>query len=282
VHPVNTGTLRGYGGWPVFYRWGRPEKPRASVLLVHGYGEHSGRYGRVIQALVQGGLTVLAPDHRGHGLTARLLGDMESREHVLADLGIAHRRLLELGPSPVFLVGHSLGAALSLRYQQRHPGAIAGMVLNGVALRVPDSVPSSVQLLARLIARLYPTLPLQPFFDATRNTRDPTAQRILREDPLGYRGPIRVRTGVEVMALIQEVRQDLPRVEVPALLTHGEIDKHVPVSVSREVAAAMRGGDITVRTFPGLLHETYQEPERDEVIASWVEWITSRLRYPEP
>jgi acylglycerol lipase len=278
MHPVNTSTLRGYGGWPVFYRWSRPEQPRGSVLLVHGYSEHSGRYSRVIRALVQGGLAVVAPDHRGHGLTARLLGDIESREHVLADLGIAHRRLLELGPGPVFLVGHSLGAAIALRYQQRHPDAIAGMVLNGVALRVPDSVPGSVRLLARALARLYPTLPLQPFFDATRNTRDLTSQRILREDPLGYRGPIRVRTGVEVMALIEEVRRDLHQVEVPALLTHGEIDKHVPVSVSHEVAATMRGGDITVRTFPGLLHETYQEPERDEVIASWVDWITTRLR----
>jgi acylglycerol lipase len=270
-------TLRGYGGWPVFYRWSRPERPRGSVLLVHGYGEHSGRYGRVIEALAQRGLTVLAPDHRGHGLTARLLGDIESREHVLADLAIAHRRLLELGPSPVFLVAHSLGAVLALRYQQRHPGAIAGMVLNGVALRVPDSVPAAVRVLARMLARLHPTLPLQRFFDATRNTRDPTSQRILREDPLGYRGPIRVRTGIEVMALIEEVRRDLALVDVPMLLTHGEIDKHVPVSVTQEVAAAMRGADITVRTFPGLLHETHQEPERDEVIASWGDWIATRL-----
>lgn len=273
------GTLPGHGGWPVFYRAHLPKDARASVLLVHGYGEHSGKYLHVIEALERAGFAVLAPDHRGHGRTARVHGDIESRELVLSDLVVAHKRLTEIGPAPLFLLGHSLGGALALRYAERHAGrgSIAGIVLNGVALAVPDRIPPLMRRLAPLVARLAPTLALQSFFDPTRNTRDPEAQERLRTDPLGYRGKIRARTGVEVMSLIEETRRDLSLVEIPALLTHGALDRHVSVHVSEEIAARW-GERAQLRIFPGLLHETWQEPERDEVIASWVDWIAGRLR----
>lgn len=247
------------------------------MLLVHGYGEHSGKYTEVIEALTRAHLAVLAPDHRGHGRTARVPGDLEGREHVLADLGAAHCRLLELAHAPVFLLGHSLGAALALRYLQRHPDSFRGIVLNGAALAIPENIPLSVRSLARVVAKVRPSLPLQSFFNPERNTRDPAAQQRLREDPLGYRGRIRARTGVEVMHLIEEIRRDLAPSKVPALITHGEADRHVPVRVSRELKAVW-GETAQLRTFPGLLHETWQEPERIEVITSWVDWILAHLR----
>lgn len=269
--------LSGYGGWPIFCRFRVPVQPKASVLLVHGYGEHSGKYSQVIDALTRADVAVLAPDHRGHGRTARVHGDLESREAVLADLGVAHRRLLEIGPQPVFLLGHSLGAALALRYFQRHPSSIAALVLNGPALAIPERISPAMRRIAPVVARLAPTLALQSFFDADRNTRDPEARHRLRTDPLGYRGRIRARTGIEVMALISEVWQDLPRARAPLLLTHGSDDLHVSVRTSEQLADAW-GETATLRIFPGLLHETWQEPERDEVIGSWVDWITARLR----
>jgi alpha-beta hydrolase superfamily lysophospholipase len=271
------GTLRGTDGWPVFYRWSAPPTVRGRVLLLHGYSEHSGRYGQVIRALDAQGLAVVAPDHRGHGRTARIPGDLEDRERVLADLAAARERLLALGDGPVFVLAHSLGAAFALRYVERAPDAFAGMVLNGVALRVPDQIPGSVRLAARILARIAPTVPLQRFFDPSRTMRDPVAQQAMWDDPLIYKGRIRARTGVEVMRLIEEVRGELGTIAIPALLTHGADDRHVPVRVAEEVLGALGSTDATLRVFPGLLHETWQEPEKDEVIASWVGWIASRL-----
>jgi acylglycerol lipase len=279
---VNVGFLSGHGGWPVFHRWVAPEQVRARVLVVHGYGEHSGKYERVLQALAERGFAALAPDHRGHGRTARVHGDLEDREAVLTDLGVAHRRLLELGQGPVFVLAHSLGAVFALRYLQRHPaapgGGIAGAVLNGVALRVPASIPRSVRLAARIVAKVAPTAPLQPFFHPEKNTRDPVAQQALRDDPLGYKGRIRARTGVEVMRLIAEVRRDLPRVSLPILLTHGGDDLQVPPAVAEEVLRAVGSADRTLSVLPGLRHETWQEPEKDEVISRWADWIADRVR----
>lgn len=273
-----TSTLAGHGGWGVFYRWLAPEVVRARVLVVHGYGEHSGKYAPVLRALAAAGFLPLAPDHRGHGRTARVHGDLEHRERVLSDLAVAHRRLLELGQGPVFVLGHSLGAAIALRYVQRHPDAFAGAVLNGIALGVPASIPRSAQLAARVVARVAPTMPMTRFFDPTRNTRDPAAQQALRDDPYGYRGRIRARTGAQVMALLAEVRRDLPSVTLPLLLTHGGADTRAPASWSEEVARRVASTDRTLVVWPGLLHETWQEPERQTVLGEWVRWISERVR----
>jgi alpha-beta hydrolase superfamily lysophospholipase len=274
---VSEGFFVGHGGWPVFHRWVVPQVVRARVLVVHGYSEHSGRYLHVLDALRQAGFAAVAADHRGHGRTARVRGDLEDRERVLTDLGVAHRRLLELGSGPVFLLAHSFGGAIGLRYLERHGDAFRGAVLNGVGLKVPSSIPTAVRVAAKLVARVAPTLPMQPFFDAKRNTRDPEAQQELIDDPIGYRGRIRARTGVEVMALIEEVRRDLDRVRVPLLLTHGSADLHVPAAVSEEVLRAVGSTDKTLVEWPGLLHETWREPEKDRVIAGWVDWIAARL-----
>ncbi len=270
---IVAGTL----GRPLFLRWMVPERPRGSVILVHGYGEHSGRYLHVMEALVSRGLAVLAPDHRGHGRSGRIPGYIEDAELILSDLGIAHRRLLHHAPAPVLSLAHSMGALLLLRYLERFGDEIGGAVLNAPALQVPERVPRWIRALAGGVARIAPTAPMQPFFNPARNTRDPDVHRAVRADPLSYKGWVRAGTGVEVMRLITETRRDLGKITTPLLITHGTHDEQVRPEISRDLIPLLGTDEVELHLFEGLRHEVHQEPERDEVVAIWGDWLLSRL-----
>ena len=167
-------TVPGYGGHQVFVRWMNPRfRPRAGVLLVHGYSEHSGRYLHVMEDLARRGFVVFASDHRGHGLTAGTAGWVEDREQVLADLGVVHRKLMARTRGPIFALAHSMGGLFCLRYLERYGDEFVGAIINAPALRVPENIPRLVRLLGRGVAAVAPTAPVQPFFNPERNTRDP-------------------------------------------------------------------------------------------------------------
>lgn len=269
--------VTGTGGAPLFLRWVVPDRPRAGVLLVHGYGEHSGRYAHVMEALASRGLAVLAPDHQGHGRSAQIPGFIEDAERLVSDLGVAHRRLLRLVPGPTLGLAHSMGALLLLRYLERFGDEFIGAVINAPAMQVPERVPWWIRGLARGVARIAPTTPMQPFFNPVRNTRDVEVHRAVMADPLAYRGWVRAGTGVEVMRLITETRRDLGRITLPLLITHGTDDEQVLPEISRGLIPLMGTDDVRLLLFEGLRHETHQEPERDEVVAAWGDWMQARL-----
>ncbi len=272
-----TETIAGFAGQPLFLRWARPAQPRAGILLVHGYGEHSGRYAHVIEALAARRLAVVAPDHQGHGRTARVPGLIEDMEGLLSDLGSAHRRLLALAPAPTFGLAHSMGALVFLRYLERYGDEFAGAVLNAPALKVPDRIPRWIRAFARGVAKVAPRTPMQPFFNPERNSRDPVVQQAARDDPFAYQGWVRAGTSVQVMRLIADTRRDLSKITTPLLVTHGTDDVQVLPEISEDLIARLGTDDARLHLLEGLRHETYQEPERDEVVAAWGDWILERL-----
>jgi len=268
--------LRCHDGQLVFYRAIRPETLRGGVLLCHGYSEHSGRYIEVMRAFADAGLWVFAPDHRGHGRTATVLGDLSSSEAVVSDLHALRKRMeATLGTKPLFLFGHSMGALLALKYLQAH-GGCSGAILNGAALKVPKNIPHIARHAARLLADHLPLLAVQGFFDPQRACNDPDVWRQMRADPLRYKGKIRARTGREIMDTIACVRADLPSITLPVLITHGGADPTVPPRVSQILFDTVGSQDKTLHIFDGLRHEVQHEPERAEVIATWVSWLAAR------
>ena len=274
--------MRADDGHLVFYRQATPAEVRAGVLLSHGYSEHSGRYLEVIAALHAAGFAVIAPDHRGHGRTAQVLGDLSSVSQVLADLHALRNRLdTLLGTKPLFFFGHSMGALLILRYLQTYPPG-AGAILNGAALKVPASIPAVARTAARLLADYAPRVAVQGFFDPTRACRDPQVWRQMRADPLRYKGKIRARTGREVMDAIEAAHADLSAISLPLLITHGSEDPTVPARVSETLFGAVASPDKTLHLFEGLRHEVQHEPEQQAVLDLWLQWLLARVPAPVP
>jgi alpha-beta hydrolase superfamily lysophospholipase len=261
----------------LFVRWAAPAAPVASVVLLHGYSEHSERYGRAIRALVDAGFAVAAPDQSGHGRTGPRLGAIPPGTQLIGDALVVRRRAAQRVPGrPVFAIGSSMGGLVTLGALLREPAAFSGAVLQAPAIAMPANVSRPMLMLAQGLGVVAPRLPIRPFFNATRATRDEDFQAWMRSDPHTYKGWVQAGTAMRSIALVRRVRSEVHGVRCPILITHGTDDRRVH---PRETAWLQEelAGPVERRLFQGLRHEAHQEPEGMEVIQAWVDWLHGQV-----
>lgn len=255
-----------------------PEHPAAVVLLIHGYGEHHGRYGHVIDALVEANFGVFTLDHRGHGKSEGLRAYIDNFDHVLADISQLRDQIAAEQPAlPLFIYGHSMGSLLALTHAARRPEGLAGVITSGCPLTSAETVSPVVIAVAKAITRVVPKVPLAETVPLSTLSRDPAVLRAFEEDPLNWHGKMRVRTGTEIDRTIHWLKDNLDKLTMPILLLHGEADAVTPVSGSRLVHERAPSADKTLITYPGLLHEIHNEPEREQVIGDIIAWLRRRV-----
>jgi acylglycerol lipase len=267
------GRFPGSAGGEIAWQAWEVEQPRAVVLLVHGYAEHSGRYGHVADRLTASSYAVWTLDHRGHGASDGVPGNVESFATLRRDLTTLRRMAEERHPDvPVFVVAHSLGGLIALDWLLDGGAAgLAGLVLSGAA--VDPSVGTRVEkLIAPVLSRLAPNLGVSRL-DATEVSRDPAVVAAYDADPHNYRGAIRARTGAETLAAIDRVMPRLRELTLPALVLHGGDDRIASPVGSRLVVEHLGGEDVVSREYEGLFHEIFNEPERDAVLGEVVDWL---------
>src|ERR671939_1768378 len=246
-------------------RWPAAD-PRRLVVLVHGYGEHIGRYAHVAEALAARGSTVVGPEHLGHGRSAGERALVESFEPIVDDVRAVVRA--ERGDLPVVMVGHSMGGLIAIRYAQRHRGDLAGLVLSGPAVGLG---PVMQQWLAA------PELPSDPL-DATALSRDPAVGEAYVADPLVWHGGWKRPTLGAFVAADQAVAEAPVFGDLPLLYLHGADDPLVPVALARPIVERLRGPNNELRGLAGMRHEVFNELGKEEVIdlvASFAERVTA-------
>ena len=250
-----------------YRRWDTTD-PSAIVVIAHGYAEHSGRYDHVAAALASAGLSVWALDHAGHGLSkGDERGNVGSVEQAVADMDEFVSLAAASAPGlPVFLVGHSMGGLLAVAYAENHQDRLAGVVVTGAAVVLGDMI---TELLA---LDEIPAVPLGEFV-----SRDPTVAQDYDEDPLNYHGAMPRDVLQQAPERIEAVRSRFGTITVPILAMHGEQDALAPMQASLDIVTGVSSGDRMLRIWPGLYHEIFNEPERDQVIGEVVRWITERL-----
>lgn len=250
--------------------------PWASVLLVHGLGEHSGRYEHVGDQLTAAGLEVSAYDHRGMGGSGGRRGDIErwSQYHDDLDERLAVVRAAAAG-RPVVVYAHSLGSLITAGYLLGDRPKPDLAVLSSPAL---DAVlPAWKKRLAVLMARIVPTLELQNGIKGETLSRDPSVAAKTVDDPSCVKVST-ARFGAEALAEQERVRHEAIRgFGIPALVLHGEEDGLVPASASEVLATAPL---VERRTYPGLRHELHNEPEGAAIVDEVIAWI--RETRPRP
>jgi acylglycerol lipase len=256
-------------------RWAPAGRARGVVCLVHGLGDHCGRYEHVAGQLGEAGYATFGFDLRGFGRSAGRRGHLRFAR-ALRDIDeMLARERPQTGGAPVFLYGHSLGGLLVLLYGLEYRPGLAGVVATGAALHtVLRDQPAKV-LAARVLGAVAPGLTIPSGLDDTRLSRDPEVLRAYRADPLVHD---RASLGFarDSLRAIDRVLQDAPRFTLPLLLVHGGADQLNLVSGSRAFAAA-HPGDCTLRVYEGVLHAVEHEPERVQVVDDVICWMDQRL-----
>ena len=251
---------------------GQARSPWAFVLLVHGLGEHSGRYEHVGDQLTAAGLNVSAYDHRGMGGSGGRRGDVERWSLYHDDLA---ERLAEVrssaGDRPVVIYAHSLGGLVAAGYLLTPRPKPDLAVLSSPAL--DSALPGWKKAIAGPLARIARTARISNGVNGETLSRDPSVAAKTVHDPFCVKRST-AQFGALALAEQGRVRRLVPGgFGIPALVLHGEDDGLVPASASEILATAP---DVERRTFPNLRHELHNEPEGPAIIDSIIAWLQQK------
>ena len=268
----------GVGGARIVYDvWTPDTPPRAVVVLSHGLGEYARRYDHVAQRFGEAGLVTYALDHRGHGRSGgkrMLVRDMTEYTGDFDTLvGIAKREHPAL---KCIVLGHSMGGGIVFAYGVERPDNYDLMVLSGPAVAAQDLVHPAMALVAKGLGALVPGLPVQELDDSLIS-RDPAVVEAYRTDPLVYHGRVPAGIGRALLQVGETMPQRAPALTAPLLVVHGSDDRLIPVDGSRRLVDCVGSTDVELKVYPGLYHEVFNEPERNQVLDDVVSWITKRL-----
>lgn len=261
-------------GRTLFERHWLPEgSPRADVVIVHGYAEHSGRYEHVGTQLAERGYAVHAFDLRGHGQSGGRRVFVRSADEYLDDLDAFLARSRD-GNRPLFLLGHSMGGTIvTLEAITRAP-VIDGLILSGPALTANDASPLLARIV-RLLGRFLPRLRLRKL-DASAVSRDPAVVAAYESDPLVDRGKMYVGLAAAMMRAMRTIDRDVSRLRLPLLVMQGTKDKLADPQGSRSLHDRASSPDKTLHLYAGLYHEIFNEPEQAEVLGDLLAWLDAR------
>ena len=257
--------------------WPAAAPARGQVLLVHGLGEHIGRYAHVGAALNAAGWDVLGGDQRGHGSSQGPRGDLPTPDALLRDLARVIDAVRSAG-QPFVLLGHSMGGLIAARFAAEalaaQPAAwsrpLDGLVLSSPAL---DAGLSPVQKLALALAEtLAPGLAVGNGLKPDWISRDPAVVQAYAADPLVH-DRITARLTRFIVAAGTRVIDEAMNWRLPTLLMWAEADRCVAPRGSEAFAAAAPANVVATRPWPGLYHEIFNEPEKTEVLAVLTEWL---------
>lgn len=261
-----------------FQSWLPATAPKASVVIAHGLGEHGGRYAEVAEQLVGIGCAVHAIDHRGHGKSDGPRAFVDKFANAVADMDTLVEMAKRQQPGkPLFLLGHSMGGALSLSYTIKHGKKLTGLILSGPAVAL-DGAPAYLPPVAKFLSSVSPKLGMFAV-DPSLVSRDPDMVAKYAGDPLNAHAKVPVRTLAEIVRFVEVVPGLLPVITVPTLLLHGSDDKLAGVAGSRMILERISSTDKTLKVYDGLYHEIFNEfpADRAKVFADLTGWLAPRL-----
>lgn len=261
--------------WPV-------PQARGTVLIVHGLGEHIGRYAQVAQHLNAQGWRVVGHDHRGHGRSEGARGAIARADDYLVDLALLVDAVRATHPGPLMLLGHSLGGLIAARFAlgtMETPAPAWRREIDALVLSSPALDPGMNGAQRALLAVLGPLAPNLAVGNGLRPawiSRDPAVVQAYVADPL-----VHDRVTPRVVRFIVDegiaVRSAAARWHMPTLLMWAGSDRCVAPAGSAAFAAAAPAEFVRTHEFSPLFHEIFNEPERAQVLALLSQWLDGRV-----
>ena len=278
VPGYSTGNIATGDSHSLFYRkWDPAADAVATVVIVHGLGEHSGRYVHVGKYFAKAGFRTIAFDLRGHGRSSGRPVFVKRYVEWASDVDCVVKYF---NTGPVFLFGHSLGGQLVLWTAQHFRLELAGLVLSAPWLALANAPPRWQVFAAQKLNRLIPGLRFPTSIQPDQLSSD-QAHRDSLEDLNLVHTFVTVRAYLEVVNAASEI-VSAPVIDFPVLFAHGDADEVTSLKVVEDFFARLRAPSKALKIYPNLLHELHNETARGQVLADYSEWMESIIQTGSP
>jgi alpha-beta hydrolase superfamily lysophospholipase len=271
-----TDTFASHDGVNIFYRQFQAADEQARLVIAHGLGEHSGRYGNVVNRLLPANYSLWIPDHRGHGQSGGKKGHVLNFEQYLLDLRLMVELAKEGLPEgrKIFLLGHSMGGLIALYFVVQNPELIDGVIASSPALGMVIEVPAVKNALGQVMSFLWPGLQLGNELDATKISRDESVVKAYQNDALVH-DRVSARWFTEMLSTMEEVNRQASRMQIPVLMQVAGDDHLVNAQSSKQFFEKLTVADKTLHMYDGLYHEIYNEldEQRQKVLGDLEAWL---------
>lgn len=271
-----TGFIDSFDQTQLFFRHYEISSPKATVLIIHGFGEHSGRYSHVIERLLSEGFEVFCIDLRGHGHSKGYRGHInEFNDYIkdaLAAIDFAYAKKIATGK--FFILAHSMGALVSLSLMAVTEHTIAGLVLSCPLFALSLPLPWYKKYFSIIAAKIYPKLSLKSEIKGEYLSSDTQFSHAYDNDPLILKS-VSIRAFQQIVKKLETCKNLMRNNPCPFLLQVAGRDCIVDSNAA--VTWFKRGKnnsyDRTLKLYPEMLHEIYNESHKEEPINDAIKWL---------
>jgi len=275
----DTGSFTGKGGIEIFFQKWLVEKAKAILIIAHGLGEHSGRYGNLLNSLAGKKISVFAIDHRGHGKSDGKRGHIDSFMDYVYDLKLFIEFIKEENRGlPIILLGHSMGGVIAARYSMTYPDDVSLIVMSSPGLAPAFKVPEWKKGLASFFSSRIGSLSLPNGLNVEGISHDKEVVNAYENDPLVH-DRVSARWTVEFLRATEECMANAKNIRKPILLLHGKGDCIADYKATEEFYNSVSSVNKKLYIYEGLYHETMNETadEREKVLRDITGWIMKNL-----
>jgi acylglycerol lipase len=249
---------------------------KAIIVLIHGLGEHSGRYLDMADFFTENCIDFLAPDTFGHGQTSGKQGHSRKMDDYLELIDFTIKKAKTLKPDvPIFLYGHSMGGALVLKYLFKYQPVIQGVIASAPAIKPGFEVSKSMLLIGKIGQIFSPSLTQSNSLDLNNLSHNKEVKKAYLNDPFVH-DRISAEVGMGLLNYGNWIAKQKEAPSSPLLIMHGSEDKLTNFEASKSFAAQLPG-DVTWKPWEGLYHESHNETNKEEVLNCTLDWIKSKL-----
>jgi acylglycerol lipase len=272
------GNFKGVRDTNIYYQAWLPEgNVKAVLLVVHGLGEHCGRYMNVVNHFVPLGYAVYGFDLIGHGKSEGVREFVERFEDYTNTLAIYYNTVKgwQTG-KPIFLLGHSMGGLIASYYLLDHQTDFRGAIISAPSIKVSDGISQATVIMGKILSALAPKVGLLPL-DANDISRDPEVVKAYVDDPLVFHGKMPARLAAELLKAMLHVTAEADKITLPFIIVQGSEDKLVDPGGAQMLYEKASSKDKTIRVYEGLHHEVFNEPERARVLQDVETWLAAHV-----
>ncbi len=262
----------------IYYQGWLPEGEAQAVLfIVHGLGEHSGRYMNVVNHFVPLGYAVYGLDHLGHGKSEGGREEVQRFEDYTDPLTTYYNMVKgwQAG-KPIFILGHSLGGLITTFYLLDNQEKFKGAIISAPAIKISENISSMTITMSKILSKVAPKAGVLAL-DASMISRDPEVVKVYNSDPLVFHGKTPARLASEMLKSMLRVKAEVSKISLPFITVQGSQDKLVDPGGAQMLYEGASSRDKTIKIYEGFYHEVFNEPEREVVLKDVETWLTARL-----